>query len=119
MSSDALPFYLLAAEDTGNTVTTRRYRPRPDFYLSKGNLPYFFVEFDSHDNGQDYSRMLVQMACSLRLKCTASREDTVKKNKYFLMGAFFTKEWYIKRVFCYVDVENYHEPVRLDRKSVV
>ena len=83
-------------------MTDRKYQPRPDAAFYKGKLPYFLAEVDSLDNENDKYRLYVQMACALKY-ALAFRQKGGKDNKFFLMGAFFSKEREIHRYFFYVN----------------
>lgn len=97
-----MPFPLIVDErdESGHTTKHRRYRPVPDVAFLSYNFPLFLVEFD---NQQDKYRLLVQMACALRLALAFLKESGDNDPSFFLMGAFFTKDHKIFRYFFFVD----------------
>ncbi|EJD00629.1 uncharacterized protein FOMMEDRAFT_142433 [Fomitiporia mediterranea MF3/22] len=96
------PFFLIVDEVNGhNIVGQYKYRPKPNVALFKDDFPRFLAEFDSLTNQDNKHRLLVQMACALCLALAFRRADGCHDENFFLMGAFFTKEWHIYRYFFY------------------
>ncbi|KAL5480637.1 hypothetical protein ACEPAI_1908 [Sanghuangporus weigelae] len=100
--NQSFPFPLIA-HSKGLVHDDRQftYRPRPDFALFMNGFPSFLAEFDSKSNRKDLVRLQVQLACSVRLGIQIRGETSSEDNKFFLMGAFFSTQWEITRLFCY------------------
>ncbi|KAL5512302.1 hypothetical protein ACEPAG_3294 [Sanghuangporus baumii] len=97
----AFPLIVEEVDANGNFEGNCQYQPRPDVAFCKHGFPRFIAEFDSSDDKQDLNRLYVQMACSLRLGLALRDETSSNDSTFFLMGAFFTQQWTIHRLFAY------------------
>ncbi|KAL5480152.1 hypothetical protein ACEPAI_1422 [Sanghuangporus weigelae] len=97
----AFPLVAEIVDPDGNVKEHRQYHPRPDVAFYKHGFPRLIADFDSSDDKQDLNRLYVQMACSLRLGLVLRDETSSNDSTFFLMGALFTQQWTIHRLFAY------------------
>lgn len=77
---------------------TKRYTPRPDFWLGNPEFPFVLAEFQSNLPGEeDKFRMMFQLACLVRYAYAAK----VNMGTLYLMGFFFTKDKQVERFIFY------------------
>ncbi|KAG7085713.1 hypothetical protein E1B28_003257 [Marasmius oreades] len=92
-----LSFLLYAYEEGANAIY--RYTFKPDWACLAGLLPRLLVEFDSSADHDDECRLLIQLLCTFKFAHHHVPDD--KKNKFFLMGLFITKQWCAHRWVVY------------------
>ncbi|KAL5480150.1 hypothetical protein ACEPAI_1420 [Sanghuangporus weigelae] len=97
----AFPLIVEEVDVNRNFEGNCQYQPRPDAAFCKHGFPRFIAEFDSSNDKQDLNRLYVQMACSLRLGLALRDETSSNESSFFLMGAFFTQQWTIHRLFAH------------------
>lgn len=104
-SAMAYPLLIeLPADRDGEPAKYRKYYPQPDVAFLRRDIPFLLVEIDSHSDGSDKNRMHALAACTLRLMYRLRLAEThVADRQLLIMGAFFTREWMVRRFFYFLD----------------
>ncbi|KAG7085652.1 hypothetical protein E1B28_003198 [Marasmius oreades] len=87
LTEKELPLYFLL--QGVNSIYCHTFRP--DWAFSTSLLPRLLVQFDSSRNHDDECELQVQLLCTFKLAHHHVPDD--KKNRFFLMGIFITKQW--------------------------